>query len=165
MDRFKFSLVSVAKRTFVKDDLVLDNMHFSGCEFVECNFLYSSAPTIMDNCGLRNCGWRIQGTAAIVVESLMKCGLADSSARRACFHAHCFLIRRKLTVECCGDSLCGQVQRPHGFLREEACSKRAYLDGGNSPHCRPLNNSVQLSTCGDSGFAARCSLPPHNGPR
>ena len=74
MNRFKFSLVSVAKRTFVKDDLVLDNMHFSGCEFVECNFLYSGAPKIMDKCGLRNCGWRIQGTAAIVVESLMKCG-------------------------------------------------------------------------------------------
>jgi len=74
MDSFKFSLVSVAKQKFVKDDLALDNMHFSSCEFEDCNFLYSGAPTMMDNCRLRNCGWRIQGAAAIVVESLMKCG-------------------------------------------------------------------------------------------
>ncbi len=40
MDEFKFNLVTVVQQTFVKDDLVLDNMHFSGCQFEECNFLY-----------------------------------------------------------------------------------------------------------------------------
>jgi hypothetical protein len=74
MARFKFNLVPVVKQMFVKDDLVLDNMHFSDCEFEECNFLYSGGPTMMDHCGVRNCGWRMQGSAAIIVESLMKCG-------------------------------------------------------------------------------------------
>jgi len=74
MDEFKFNLVTVVQQTFVKNNLVLDNMHFSDCQFEECNFLYSGAPTMMDNCGLRNCGWRMQGAAAIVVDSLMKCG-------------------------------------------------------------------------------------------
>jgi len=73
MDRFNFSLVSVLNKQFVKDDLALDNMLFSGCEFEECNFLYSSAPTMMDNCRLRKCARRIQGSAAIVVESLITC--------------------------------------------------------------------------------------------
>lgn len=39
MDEFKFNLVTVVQQTFVKDDLVLDNMHFSGCQFEESNFL------------------------------------------------------------------------------------------------------------------------------
>ena len=46
MDEFTFNLVTVVQQIFVKDNLVLDNMHFSGCQFEECNFLYSGAPTM-----------------------------------------------------------------------------------------------------------------------
>jgi hypothetical protein len=79
MDPDKMSFISVVGKKYAKkDDVSLDNMRFSECSFDECNLLYSGGPFVMDNCWLRNCELSIQGTAAIVVESLRQMGFQIS---------------------------------------------------------------------------------------
>ena len=74
MEPVSLSLVSIEDKQFSAEDLSLDNMRFVNCKFHGCHLLYSGGPFVMDNCRLKNCQWRIQGTAAIVVESLRNAG-------------------------------------------------------------------------------------------
>ncbi|HUX68839.1 MAG TPA: hypothetical protein VMV31_15240 [Terriglobales bacterium] len=52
-----------------------DNVQFIACHFHDCQLLYSGGPMLMQNCQLgKNVVWQIQGTAAIVLESLARAG-------------------------------------------------------------------------------------------
>jgi len=70
----KLSFVSVSGKKYQKADLSLDGMRFENCQFVECKLLCSGGPVLMENCMFENCEWKMQGTAAIVVQSLEHCG-------------------------------------------------------------------------------------------
>jgi hypothetical protein len=75
----KMLLVSVVGKKFVKaDEVSLDNVRFLDCSFDECTLLYSGGPVVMDNCWLHNCELKIQGSAAIVLESLGRMGFQIS---------------------------------------------------------------------------------------
>lgn len=70
----KHFFVLIESQKFEGDSMSLDNQHFSNCEFEACEFLYSGGPLIMNGCRLHNCKWTLQGSAAMVVESLTTCG-------------------------------------------------------------------------------------------
>ncbi len=74
MDPFNVSLVSFFGKKYEKEDMSLDNMHFSDCSFDGCNFVYAGGPVVLDKCLFHNCELKIQGSAAIVVESLRRFG-------------------------------------------------------------------------------------------
>jgi hypothetical protein len=75
MGTAKYLMVSVVGNKFGKDDYVsLDNHHFSGCSFEGCHMVYSGGPAVMENCQLNNCQLNIQGSAAILVQTLTNLG-------------------------------------------------------------------------------------------
>jgi len=90
MDITKYAFVRVENQKYENVDLSLDNQYFSYCDFEACNFLYSGAPLVMNNCNVKNCAWTLQGNAAILVESLTTCGWhisppgGSSSSRMIC---------------------------------------------------------------------------------
>ena len=74
MKAVSLSMVSAEGKKYSGESLSLDNMRFANCEFRDCHFLYSGGPAVMENCRIQNCEWKMQGTAAIVIESLTRCG-------------------------------------------------------------------------------------------
>jgi hypothetical protein len=72
--------VSIVGKKYGKtDEVSLDNVRFLDCSFDESSLLYSGGPVAMDNCRLRNCELKIQGSAAIVIESLRRMGFQISA--------------------------------------------------------------------------------------
>ena len=71
--------VNVSERKYDGGEVSLDGFRFVNCFFDGCALLYSGGPVTMENCRFRNCEVRMQGSAAIVVESLRRMGFEVSA--------------------------------------------------------------------------------------
>lgn len=57
--------------SFTQENVALDGMSFSDCEFRKCRLIYSGGePPTFDACKFDHCDWRFEGPAASTLEHL-----------------------------------------------------------------------------------------------
>ena len=57
--------------SFTQENVTLDGMTFSDCEFRKCRLIYSGGePPVFDACKFDHCDWRFEGPAARTLEHL-----------------------------------------------------------------------------------------------